>query len=194
MSKEHLNHRLKSKQKKPTFTRQDAHKKTGLAKGWRRPRGIQSKMRLQKKGYKSSPSRGWGSPRKVRTLTREGLVPVMISSVEQIQNLDAKKDAALISGKLGKKRKLELIEELLKKKISIINIKEPQKYADKVKKEFEDKVSKKKEEKKKQETKKEKKEEKEKTETKTDNKEEEPQDQKKKDKKQLDKVLSKPNA
>ena len=36
----------------PNFTRSDAHKKKRLGKSWRKPKGLQSKRSLQKKGFK----------------------------------------------------------------------------------------------------------------------------------------------
>ena len=53
------------KKKKPKFIRQDAHKKGRLAKKWRKPKGLQSKMRLCKKGYRKRISKGYKSPKEV---------------------------------------------------------------------------------------------------------------------------------
>ena len=55
--KDLLEFRKKIKAKKPNFIRQDAHKKGEIKKKWRRPKGLQSKMRLHKRGYRKSPSR-----------------------------------------------------------------------------------------------------------------------------------------
>lgn len=201
MSKEHLEHRAKLKAKKPSYTRQDSHKKSGLAGKWRRPRGIQSKMRLKKKGYKSSPSLGWRSPKDVRGLSKDGLVPINVSTIKEAKTLNAKTSAAIVSGKIGNKKRAEIIELLLKNKIAIINLHDPQNTLETIKKKFEEKVTKKKEEKEKEEKKKKdaqekKKKEEEKKKQEAKKKEDEPKsdDQKKTDKKELDKVLSNPKA
>ena len=44
-TKKLLELRKKIKGKKPNFIRQDAHKHKRLARKWRKPKGIQSKMR-----------------------------------------------------------------------------------------------------------------------------------------------------
>ena len=50
--KELLELKKKIKKKKPNFTRQETHKKSKLKKKWRRPKGIQSKLRLNKRAIK----------------------------------------------------------------------------------------------------------------------------------------------
>ena len=57
--------RKRIKAKKPNFVRQDSHKQKEVKKKWRKPKGMQSKMRLKKKGYRKSVSIGYGSPKKV---------------------------------------------------------------------------------------------------------------------------------
>ena len=71
--KELLALRKKLKKKKPKFYSQEYHKKIRLGKRWRKPRGTDSKVRLKLKGHVNRVSVGYGSPRKVRGLTRDGL-------------------------------------------------------------------------------------------------------------------------
>lgn len=171
----------KINKKRPKFKRQDAHKHKEVSPSWRKPRGLQSKMRIgQSKGAVVQP--GYRGPKSVRGIeVRSGLLPVRITRSKDMDMLDAKQHGAVISSTVGTKKKLEIIKTAKEKGIKILNIS-----AD-----FEDKVKKKKEEKKKaaDERKKRKEAAKPKKEEKKEAKKEEKTENK--EKKELDKLLTK---
>ena len=110
------------KARKPTFTRQELHRKAKMNDGkWRRPRGIHSKMRLHQKGKKASPSPGYGSPREVEGLHSSGLRPIVVHTVSEIDALQ-KNEGAIIGSKVGMKKKEVLIGHAKKKGVSVLNI------------------------------------------------------------------------
>lgn len=114
------------KRKKPRFIRQEAHKKKRLSKVWRRPKGLQSKMRLEKKGYRRVLKVGFRSPKKLRDHALNGK---KILIVNNIKDLDNGKDKALIIAKnIGLKKKLEIIELASKQGLVIMNIKDVEKF------------------------------------------------------------------
>ena len=69
-----LDKRRRIKKKKPDFIMQSAHKKSRLEQKWKRPRGIDSKMRLNLKGHQKCVEVGYRSPRAVRGLDKSGLL------------------------------------------------------------------------------------------------------------------------
>jgi large subunit ribosomal protein L32e len=182
--------RKQIKRKKPDFVRQDAHKKVKLKPNWRRPKGSDSKMRKGLKGYRRSVRIGWGSPRAVKHLHPTGLFELRISSVSDLSSVDPKRDGIIINSSVGIKKKLTIIEEALKKDITILNIKEPAKY----KEQAEQKLKEKAEAKKKAKAEKEKKQKKKEEKKKEDKPAEKLTDEEKKDreKKEKDKLLTKP--
>lgn len=109
------------KKKKPKFLRQDAHKLKRLGRKWRRPKGMDSKMRRRLRGYRKSPSVGYSSPKKVRGLTSNGKKAIIIHNVKDLQNT---KDI-IISKKVGIKKKIEIIKKAQELGINILNIKDP---------------------------------------------------------------------
>jgi len=113
--------------KKKSFIRQDIHKKKRLTKKWRKPRGCDSKKRLRKQNH-VIVSPGYGSPKLFKHSHYSGLSIVNISSVKEIDSLDSKTQGAIVSGKIGFKNQKKVIQELLKKKIRILNIANPEKY------------------------------------------------------------------
>ena len=151
-SKKLLELRKKIKSKKPKFIRQDAHKHSKLSKSWRRPKGLQSKMRLHKKGYRTSVSTGYSSPAEVRGLHSSGLKIVLVSSLKEMEKINPE-EGVLISSKIVIKKKIEMIKKAKEKNIKILNKKDSEKWLA----ESESKIAKRKEDKKKKKESKEKK-------------------------------------
>jgi large subunit ribosomal protein L32e len=119
-----LQERKERKGKKPTFIRQDANKKPSLPQAWRKPRGRQSKMRLNKRGYNRTPSTGWSSPSEVKGLSPEGLLPVVVATVAELERLDAKQHGLVLSATLGNKKRELLLTKAKEKGLKIINVKD----------------------------------------------------------------------
>ena len=114
--------RNKLKAKKPTFTRQDAHKKKRVGTGWRKPKGRQSKMRLHKKSYARGRSSGYGSPKAAYGLSHEGFKQVVVAKVADFSGLDAKTDGIIIARTTGNRRKAELVDYATKKSFTLLNL------------------------------------------------------------------------
>ncbi len=111
-----------TKKKKPAFTRQDSHKKPSLhSTSWRRPRGLQSKMRLQFKGYKPVVKSGYSNKRTVRHTTADGKILVLVTRAEQLKQL-TKQHAIILSATLGAGKKLAIMDAAEKMGITISNI------------------------------------------------------------------------
>lgn len=182
--------RKKIKSKKPEFVRQDAHKKPKLGWKWRKPRGLHSKVRMGKKGYRRKPAQGYGSPKAVAGLHKSGLKPIRIFNLNDLAKVKPDKEGAVIAQSVGKKNKIELIKKAEESGIKVLNIKDTKKYLEKIKEEKEKQKKKKAErlEKKKKSKGKEKTKEKEKT-----KKEEGKTDEEKKEeaKREKDKILTK---
>ena len=129
----------KLKAKKPTFLRHDIHKKKRLSKIWRKPKGRQNKMRLHRKGYAKGRSTGYGSPKEVRGLTKEGYRPNVVVSKKDFADLDNTIDAIIISRTLGLRRKKDLVAFAKENKFKVLNLDEI-----KLNKKLEDLIAKKK--------------------------------------------------
>lgn len=120
--------RKAKKQKKPHFLREDSHKIMALPISWRKPNGLHSKMRHNYRGQPAMVEPGWGSPRAVRGLWLNGLVPVIVHTVAAIESLKSNTQGAVISASVGMKKRLEIIAKAQEKKISILNIKNVEEY------------------------------------------------------------------
>ena len=127
MDEKLLKARKEKKAKKPEFIRQDAHKKARLSKKWRKPKGLQSKMRYGKKGYRRSVKVGYRAPAKARGLTAGGLIPVVVTNVSELAKI-SESQGAVISTKVGQKKKAEIVKKADELGIKLINVKNPQEY------------------------------------------------------------------
>ena len=122
---------LEERKRKPTFSRQNTGLKSRLSPKWRRPKGLQSKLRLRRKNRGVYVSPGYQSAKAIRGLTRAGLLPIRINSVEKLAKLDAKKHAIVIPATLGFKKQKDIIEAALKVNLVIENFKNPKEYLEK---------------------------------------------------------------
>src|SRR3989344_9096616 len=158
------------KEHKPKFIRQEYPARKNLKKTWRKPKGIHSKMREKKLGKRKQPSVGYKSPRLVRGLSREGLIPILMQSINDLNKV-TKNHIIILSRMLGNRKRIEILKKIKEKNLKVQNVKNVEEKIRALTEAFEKRVKEKKErlkehEKKKEEkkVKDEKKEEKEETE------------------------------
>jgi large subunit ribosomal protein L32e len=104
------------KKVKINFVRQDTNKTKRLKKIWRKPKGLQSKLRLNKRGHAKTPSQGHRSPKKIR-LNRK------INLIYNLKDLENIKEGTIASS-VGIKKRVEILNKAKKVGIPITNVKE----------------------------------------------------------------------
>ena len=70
--------RKPAKDKRPDFKRQESWRYKRVKENWRRPRGIDSKMRKKVKGWPRSAEVGYRSPKETRGLHPSGYEEVLV--------------------------------------------------------------------------------------------------------------------
>lgn len=133
--------RKKLKRKKPKFLRQDAHRVKKLAKKWRLPKGIHSKMRLKLRSYRKQPSIGYSSPKSVRGLDSKGREEKIIWNTTELEKID-KSYAIIIGSTVGTKKRIEILKKAQEKNLYVKNVKNIEEFI----KQAEEKINKRKEE------------------------------------------------
>ena len=107
------------------FKRQDYMRFSRLGKNrkklqkWRRPRGIDSKMRIKRRHYPASPRIGYRSPRSELGKI-QGLKPLLVHNLKELKLVD--KNSIVILARIGAKKKLELLKEAEKQGVKIQNV------------------------------------------------------------------------
>jgi len=110
------------KGKKPDFKQQNFGRKKRISDRWRRPKGLQSKMRHKFKGYSIMVSKGWRSPAEIRGADRSGYETVTVNNVQDVTKVEKHK-AIIISGLVGNKKRMEIIAKAEELNIPVVNIK-----------------------------------------------------------------------
>ena len=110
-------------EKGATFKRDGFGKKRQLSDSWRKPRGQHNKQREQKKAKGALPKPGFGSPIAVRGIHPSGFFEVLVSSVKELDGLDAKTQAVRISGTVGDRKLIVLQEAAGSAGLKVLNVK-----------------------------------------------------------------------
>jgi large subunit ribosomal protein L32e len=114
--------RAKLKKKKPDFVRQESWRYNRLKENWRRPKGLDNKMRRKIKGWPSTVNIGYRGPKAARGLHPSGYEEVLIHNVEELKNVDPKTQAVRIAHTVGGRTKAQILAEARKKKIIVLNV------------------------------------------------------------------------
>ncbi len=112
------------KHKRPEFVRQESWRYKRIKENWRRPRGIDSKMRRKIKGWPKCPEAGYRGPKAARGLHPSGYEEVLVYNPDDLDKIDPKTQAARIAHTVGIKKRMEIIAKATSKGIRILNPKE----------------------------------------------------------------------
>lgn len=125
MVEELLKVRSLVKKRKPTYRRQQSNQFAKFKNDakWRKPKGHQSKIRLRRRGHQGMPEVGYGSPKAVRGLNKEGLREVIVKNVADLKNIQSG-DIAVIGGTVGGRKRLDILTESKKLKVNFANVKD----------------------------------------------------------------------
>ena len=116
--------RERVKNKKPKFRRQESWRYKRLKEGWRKPRGIDSKMRKKVKGWPKSAKVGYRGPKESRGLHPSGYVEVLVQNVDEVDQIDPETQAARIAHAVGARKRVDISARAKEMGIHIINPKE----------------------------------------------------------------------
>jgi len=112
---------LKARRKKPKFVRQESWRYKRLETGYRRPRGKDSRMRLQRSGSPPLVKIGYGSPKEFRGLHPSGKKEILVNNIQQLDGLSPETYAIRLSGRLGMKKKIMIYEAAVSKGFKVLN-------------------------------------------------------------------------
>ncbi len=121
ISRKLLKLRKRAKNKKPEFLRSESWRYSKMSESWRRPRGLDHKMRRKIKGWPPMVSTGYRGPKVARGLHPSGLREVMVHNVDELSLVDPSVQAARIAGTVGKKKRALILAEAKERKIRVFN-------------------------------------------------------------------------
>ena len=97
--------RKRISQKRPKFTQFESWRFVRIKDHWKRPKGIDNKMRTKESGWPKSVSIGWRSPKAVRGLHPSGKEEVMVWNPTDLDNVDSETQVARIGGSVGRRKR-----------------------------------------------------------------------------------------
>ena len=121
INKELLHARKKISDKRPKFVRQESWRYDRLSENWRKPKGIDNKMRKQVSGVPALVKVGYRGPRAARGLHPSGYTDNLVFNVNDLLKLDAKKDAARVGHTVGTRKRKEIIAKATSMGIKLLN-------------------------------------------------------------------------
>lgn len=114
--------RKKVSARRPRFIRQESWRYDRLAENWRKPKGKDNKMRKQKSGVPAIVKIGYRGPRAARGLHPSGYTDNVIHTVNELERLDAKKDAARIAHTVGERKRILILDKARLLGVRVLNI------------------------------------------------------------------------
>lgn len=107
--------------KHPKFQRQNIYSRGGRIhkKNWRKPRGIDNKLRIKRKGYGSLPKIGFQGPRATRHMHPLGKHEVLAFTPNALEGV---KDVVVrIGGTVGGRKRIAIIEKAKAMGLKVLN-------------------------------------------------------------------------
>ncbi len=118
-----LKTRKRVKKNKPDFARSESWRYVKLKESWRRPRGLDHKMRRKIKGWPPTVSTGYKGPKIARGLHPSGYREVLVHNTEELSKINPKLEAARIAHTVGKRKRAQIVTEAKKLEVFILNFK-----------------------------------------------------------------------
>jgi large subunit ribosomal protein L32e len=123
ISQKELKLRARAKNKKPAFVRAESWKYDRFSVSWRKPKGLDNKIRRKIKGWPAGVSVGYKGPKIARGLHPSGYREVIVFNVKDLSTVEPETQAARIAHTVGKRKRALIIAEAKKLNIKVLNFK-----------------------------------------------------------------------
>lgn len=109
------------KRKKPEFRRQESWRLKRVKESWRKPRGLDNKMRKKVKGWPSSPNKGYREQKSLRGIHPSGLQEVIVANVNDLEKVSPEHKAIRIAHIVGDRKRTEIVNKAKEMGFHILN-------------------------------------------------------------------------
>jgi len=115
-----------AKKKRHNFVRYNSEYLNKLGSNWRKPKGMHNKTRLSKKGHPLLVSIGYGNQKQSKGMYKSQFHYKLINSENDLENL--KEKYIMISGNLGLRSKILLLNKVKVLNVNVLNVKDIEKF------------------------------------------------------------------
>ena len=116
-----LRARKKVSATRPKFVRQESWRYIRLAENWRKPKGVDNKMRKQVSGVPPLVKVGYRGPKSARGLHPSGYRDRLIHNIRDLEKLDPKIDAARIGHTVGRRKRIDIVSRANALGVKVLN-------------------------------------------------------------------------
>jgi len=114
--------RLKMNRSRPKFRRLNTLKLKRIdEESWRKPRGIDNKIKWCRKGYPPLVRVGYRGPKATRGLHPSGLVEVLVHRPEDLEGLTPDVHCVRIAHTVGRRKRLQIIDKAKQLGLRVVN-------------------------------------------------------------------------
>jgi large subunit ribosomal protein L32e len=106
---------------RPAFVRQESWRYVRIHPEWRKPKGVDSKMRRQDKGWPPLVRVGYRGPAEARGLHPSGHYEVLVHRPGDLEGLVPGRDVARIGGTVGARKRASILERATELGIRVVN-------------------------------------------------------------------------
>jgi len=117
----HLKLKNTINKKRLKFKRQECWRYKRLKPNWRKPGGIDNRVRMKEKGVIKSPNVGYRGPRLVRGLRSDGREEVLVHNIKDLEGINPKKQVIRIARTVGILKRTMIINKAGEKDILVLN-------------------------------------------------------------------------
>jgi large subunit ribosomal protein L32e len=109
------------KAKKPKFRRHESWRYKRLKEKWRKPRGLDNKMRLKVKGWPRSANVGYGGPKIAQGLHPSGYREMLVHTPDEVVKVNPETHAIRIAHTVGTRKRIQIASLAREREIHILN-------------------------------------------------------------------------
>lgn len=113
--------RKKTSVKRPKFSKFESWRLVRLKDHWRKPKGIDNKMRQKRRGWPKTVNIGYGSHKASRGLHPSGKKEVIVYNIGDLAIIDPYTEVARIGSSVGKRKRNVILEDASKRGIKVLN-------------------------------------------------------------------------
>jgi len=106
---------------RPRFVRPESWRYVRLHPEWRKPKGLDNKIRKSFKGYPKRVKIGYGGPARARGYHPSGHLDVLVHNPAQLDELIPERDAVRIGRRVGAKKRAAILKRATELGLRVLN-------------------------------------------------------------------------
>ncbi|MGB9134636.1 MAG: 50S ribosomal protein L32e [Candidatus Bathyarchaeia archaeon] len=106
---------------KPKFRTHESWRYKRVSESWRKPRGLDNKMRLKVKGWPKSVNVGYGGPRAARGLHPSGYAEAMVHTPDEVADVNPETQVIRIAHTVGTRKRIQITSMAKEKGVRVLN-------------------------------------------------------------------------